>query len=85
MVKKYRSDLDVLQQEKERTIGDSKKLIELRQKQEENPWDLDEQRLKSEIDFLDQGISALRSISGEFEAIIDQKEQALKALSEGDQ
>ena len=42
IAKKYRSDLDVLQQEKLRTLGDSEKLIELRKKQEGNPWDLDE-------------------------------------------
>ena len=85
IVKKYKSDLDVLQQEKIRTLGDSQKLIELRQKQTDNPWDLDEERLKSEIDFLDKGISCLKTIEGEFDAIIDKKEKALKALSEDDQ
>ena len=85
IVKKYKSDLDVLQQEKLRTLGDSQKLIELRQKQTDNPWDLDEERLKSEIDFLDKGISCLQNIEGEFDAIIDKKEKALKALSEDDQ
>ena len=40
IAKKYRSDLDVLQQEKLRTLGDSEKLIQLRKKQESNPWDL---------------------------------------------
>ena len=85
IVKKYKSDLDVLQQEKLRTLGDSQKLIELRQKQTNNPWDLDEERLKSEIDFLDKGISCLQNIEGEFDAIIDKKEKALKALSEDDQ
>ena len=85
IVKKYKSDLDVLQQEKIRTLGDSQKLIELRQKQTDNPWDLDEERLKSEIDFLDKGISCLQNIEGEFDTIIDKKEKALKALSEDDQ
>ena len=58
----------------------------MKQKQlEENPWELPEAKLKSEIEFLDQGISALRSISGEFETIITKKEEVLKALSESNE
>ena len=83
LIRKFKSDLDVLTKEKTKTDADEEKLSDLKQKQiETNPYKLDDKKLESQVQFLDQGISALRSISNEFDTIINQKEVALQALSE---
>ena len=61
-VKKVKSDLDVLNQKKLSSLGDSQRLLELKEKQAANPWELDEEKHRSELDFFDQGISALQKI-----------------------
>ena len=52
-ITKFKSDLDVLTKENQRTLADTQNLIELKEKQISNPWDLDEEKLRSELDFLD--------------------------------